>query len=128
MGYKRKAKTFVLGFEDEEYKGLEVKCKSLPMGDFLDVSGRFTKEKQTDEDVEAILKAFADSITEWNLEDDNDAQVPATLDGLKSLDLEFVFAMIAAWLGGISGVAGDLGKASTAGESFPEASIPMEAL
>lgn len=125
MGYKRKIKTFTLVFEGEEYEGLEINAKSLPMGAFLDVSKRFQSEKQSEEDVEAILATFASSVTSWNLEDDDDKPIPASLDGLKVLDLEFVFAVIAAWLQGISGTTAELGKGSPSGDNSPEASMLM---
>lgn len=123
MGYKRKIKTFTLVFDGTEYEGLEIEAKSLPMGDFLDVSKRFQSDKQNEGDVEAILDTFASSVISWNLEDESDEPVPATLDGLKTLDLEFVFAVIAAWLQGISGTTAELGKDSPSGGSSLEASM-----
>lgn len=125
MGYKRKGNTFTLVFDDSEYAGLEIEAKSLAFGDFLDVSTRFSKADLTGDDISSVLAAFANSLVRWNLEDDSDQPVPATVEGVRSLDLPFILAVVSAWINGIAGTPGDLGKDSPSGDNSPEASMQM---
>lgn len=120
MGWKAQPKTYVLRFEDPKYEGLEVKTRSLPLGDFLSYDDMSATEG---------FEWFAEKVlVSWNITDDNDEPVPCTRDGLFAQDLELVRDLIEAWKDAVIGVAAPLEKPSPAGEMFPVASIPMETL
>ena len=132
MGYTRKRKTFVLEFENEdgEFAGLEVEVTSLPMGEFLEFSTLAGKKDMGDADVHRLLKAFTRVLVRWNVEEEDGTPVPANLDGLLSMDLEFNLKLIGAWMKVVSPPAegSELGKGSSSGESFPGRPLTMEAL
>lgn len=130
MGYKR-TKTYRLVFEDPEFEGLEVRAKSVPTGSFLKITELMDlggSEGFTSDDMDKIrdlFGTFAGALIDWNLEDDDDQPVPATLDGLLSQDLDFVLQIIKAWMEAVTTPPESLGKGSPSGVQFPEGSIPM---
>lgn len=126
MGYRPQRKTYVLEFEGEEYKGLEVKIRGLNTGQMLDIDT--AREDGGDAAIRAMLKLMADQLVEWNVEDDDDQPVPMTFEGVCSLDLDFNWAVINAWQTAIAGVAAPLDDASTSTEPSLVASIPTETL
>lgn len=132
MGFKLKRKTYLLEFEDPEFEGLMVEVTSAPLGQFIDLSNMAQLAEQKDEAaaVEATLtlfKSFADCLVTWNLEDENDKPVPATFEGLKTLDVEAAMYIIQSWMTAIGGVSAPLGSASTGGATSLEASIDVQA-
>lgn len=135
MGYRRPAKRFRLTFDERhELHGLEVVTKSVPIGVILTVmraAGAGMNRKPTVEDVEGVSTLFdtlGDALIEWNYEDDNGDPVPATPDGLRSLDLDFVTMLSMEWVEAVIGASAPLGKSSPSGPSFPETSLPMTTL
>src|SRR4051794_14536511 len=129
MGYVRKARVFKITWEDgTELAGLEVRAKSVPMGEFLEFEEYAEKIDKGDVPAtRALLGMFAGVLVSWNLEVETVVNgetvtqpVPATLDGLLSQDLEFVLAVVDKWMSAAAGVPDDLGKGSTSGERFPE--------
>lgn len=130
MGYKRPAKTFHLKFTGE-LEGLEVHVKSITLGEMFELDGLLAGNDKTPtaEEVSAVFKSFAKALMSWNLEDDNDQPVPATLEGIYTQDMEFIMEIIAAWMEAVTGVDGDLGKGSiVGGQSLEELTLPMETL
>jgi hypothetical protein len=133
VGYKR-SKIFRLVFADEEFEGLEIRAKSVPVGEFLKITELMELDDSADfgvEDMEKItdlFQSFATALVSWNLEDDNDKPIPATLEGLHSQDLDFVLEIIKAWMSAVSSVPKSLGKDSVSGVTFPEASLQMDPL
>lgn len=131
MGYRREPKIYRLQFADDEFNGLEVMVRSLPVGEFLALARLQVAIDQENPDVEVIEKlfrTFQSKLIGWNLEDDDGAKVPATMAGLYSQDLDFVLQIITAWVNAMGGVSPDLGKGSTSGESSLVGAIPTEAL
>ncbi|MFF7734264.1 hypothetical protein [Streptomyces sp. NPDC007984] len=132
MGYKRKRPTVTLEFTDEDgdFAGLEVEVKSLPMGEFFELSRLVRKKNMTDEEVEKLLRAFARVLVRWNLENEDDTPVPATYEGLMGEDLAFNIKLIGTWLKAIAppDEGSDLGKDSPSGGNFPGRPLTMEAL
>ena len=129
-GYVRPAKTFLLKFADPEYAGLEVRVKSLPVGQLLKV-GRFADTAREAFDlsmVEDLFTAFAGSLISWNLEEPEGVPVPATLDGVLSQETDFMIAVALEWATTLAGVSADLGKDSSSGPISPALSLPMEPL
>jgi hypothetical protein len=125
MGFKPTRKRYHLKFADPEMNGLEVVAHAGSTGDVLAIMGL------SDGDVHAgaeSLKVFAKCLVSWNIEDEDGKPVPADLDGLKSLDLDFVMLLIQGWVQAVQDVPAPLEKPSNSGKPYPEASLPMEAL
>lgn len=127
MGFKRAKKVYNLVFADPDMEGLEVKARSMPLGDLMAMADTIDNiEKATIGDVDGMLAKFAEVLVSWNLEDDDDTPVPNTLDGLKSQDQEFVFAVVLAYVNAVTGVSAPLPQTSPGGEPSLAASIPMD--
>ena len=115
MGFRHQPRTYLLTFEDPALEGLEVRARSLSIG-----------ELQSDE---PVVESFAHALVSWNLEDEDGNPLPATLETLRTYpDIGFINGLTKAWIDAVTGVDDELGKDSTSGETFPEASIPMEPL
>lgn len=126
MGYKREAPTFKLVFEDDEFDGLVVRARSLPLGAMLAFQGL---QEKAGKDVDAaleVLRRFADVLVSWNLEDDQDQPVPCDFDGLCSLDMPFVMKIVEAWMSAVASVPKAQPSGSSGGGTSLEQSIPME--
>lgn len=127
MAFVRPRKTFKLVFEGE-FDGLEVYATSTGTDDYLMISelanvkmplvgADITKFKK-------LLKAFADVLVSWNLENEPGAPVPATYDGLLRQDPQFIAVVIEAWMGAVIGAL----VPATPPEPLDESSLPMEEL
>jgi hypothetical protein len=126
MGYKRPVKTFVIEFDDEEYAGLEVEVKSLPLGEFLRVSKMMQNDDKSDEHVEELLKVFAGALVRWNLTEEDDTAVPCDYSGVLTLDIDFAMAVIGGWVNGMADVSKSLGKDSNSTVTSQAPPIPMD--
>jgi hypothetical protein len=127
MGYKKKTKTFELSFKgDKEYDGLELVMKGLSIGKYLKIA-ELADAANGDKtaDLRPMLSAFADALISWNMEDE-DGPVPADLDGIESLEIEFVMTLVSKWLTSVAGVSAPLAESSDSGATAQELSIPME--
>lgn len=127
MGYKRKTKIYELHFEDAEFDGLVVLAKSMSVEGFLGMLD-LTQRAEDPAAQKELFTTFAEQIVEWNLEDEADQPVPATVAGLLSQDFAFVMEIIGAWMKEISDVPVPLEPRSTSGSNALMASIPMESL
>lgn len=133
LGYKVERKVYRLRFESADMAGLVVRARSVPLGQFLDLAGMAGSpadgklSAESVKDALGLFEGFASALVDWNVEDD-DGPVPATLDGIRSLDIDFGLAVVMAWLEAIADVSPPLGSSSNVGERFPEASLPMEPL
>ena len=126
MGYKRTPTLYVLDFIGTEDEGLVVKMTNLSVGKLLEMDKwQAASSSGNEEGTLKLLKEFTDHLFFWNLEDDKGKEVPATLKGVYTQDLDFILMLINKWLETIFGISGDLGKDSTSGQVFPEDSIPM---
>lgn len=137
MGFKVPKRTIPLNFKGTELEGLEVNIKPLPLGEYLEFQKGFRRlvessNEVTEEDEQFFIdtiNCFAQVIDSWDLEDENGTPVPATRDGIMSLDSVFVIALLDAFMAAIEGVDEDLGKDSTSGPNLEGLdSIPMEPL
>ena len=116
MGFRREPKTFRLVFDDPELAGLEVRARSLSIGEL------------EDDDLQ-VYESFAAALVSWNLEDENGDELPATLETVRSYpDVDFMNALASAWIKAVTGVDDDLGKDLPAGRRSLEESLPMEPL
>lgn len=126
---KIKRKVLVLKFEDEDFDGVEIRARAASMGRALELTGEADAARRPGtglEQVNGLFDEFATALLSWNLEDDDDQPVPATRDGLLSLDIQDVMVIILAWFDAMLSIGEGLGKGSTSGSPFPEVSIPME--
>jgi hypothetical protein len=133
QGYQRKKKIYKLIFADEEMNGLEVRCHSISIETMLELTalaglaGKALSEFTTDDydSVNTVFEAFSGALVSWNLEDEDGNPVPATLEGVKTQDLDFIDVIIKAWMERVAGISDPLARNSTAGQRSLEASIPM---
>jgi hypothetical protein len=145
MGFVRDKKVFFIRWEeDTEFSGLEIRARSVSTGKYLKIF-RLAKavEESDNSDVttqhkilEELFEIFATVLISWNVQehadpDDEDSplvDVPATKDGLYSVDVDMALTVIYKWISCAAGVPDELGKESTSGDLSVEASIPMEIL
>jgi len=154
MGFR--TTTYVLVFEDERYEGLEVKARGASIGqmtqllDLASLAGMKTMAKDDLEKLDILFRIFAgcpvgctwphddqggncyvSKIKSWNLEDEDAGcvvSVPPNYAGFMEQDINLQMAVVFAWMNGVIGNPGELGKGSTGGGALAEASIPMEIL
>ena len=126
MGYRPKRKIYTLEFEGEEYEGLEVKIRGLNTGQVMDIDT--ARQDGGDAAIVAMLQLMADQLIEWNVEDDDGQPVPTTFEGVRSLDIDFNWAIIDAWQNAAAGVKTPLDEPSISTEPSLVASIPTETL
>jgi hypothetical protein len=116
MGFKHQPRTYRLVFDDPALEGLEVAARGMSIGELNDPDKK-------------LYASFADALVEWNLEYKDGTPVPTTREAIEAYpDLDFMQGLANTWLNAVMGVDEDLGKDSTSGDTFPEASIPMEVL
>lgn len=126
MGFKV-GKIYKLSFEDERFEGLEVRVKSMQLGQFIKLASLIDEGGFTGDTAEEIFERFSKVLVSWNAEDD-EGPLPITAEGLLRLDLVEARAIVEGWRDAVTGVTGPLDKSSTSGEQYPEGSIPMEIL
>jgi hypothetical protein len=135
-GYKRKRTIYRLKFEDPEMDGLVVDTTGADIAEFVvigelaDLATDLTTANLAAAaaamlDVKAL---FASHLVAWNLEDDDDVPVPATVEGVCTQDDDFILDLTTAWMEAVGGVSGPKEPTSNGGSPFPVASIPMEPL
>jgi hypothetical protein len=130
-GYKPQRKLYRLKFADEAFEGLEVTMTSASIGTLMEIQALEVdaKDKENPGGVDSFIKMvsiFSKSIVQWNLLDQDDNPLPKTVEGIKTLDTDFVMTIIGAWIEAISAVSDPLGKNSPSGEKSLELSLPME--
>jgi hypothetical protein len=128
-GYKRNRKIYKLVFDEStDYPGLEVQVRTLSLGQLLDARSRADDEDGT----KRMVDLFAERLISWNLEDEADQPVPATLDGIRDQDDDLILALIARWQEAMRGVPAPLDGASPSGETTAAesrlAELPSESL
>ncbi|MFI6530517.1 hypothetical protein [Streptomyces uncialis] len=126
MGFKPKRKVFDLRFDDPSMNGLVVKVRGVNTGTMLDL--RAARASDDDDSIRDMLELLGQQLLEWNVVDEDDAPVPATLEGVRQQDLDFNMAILDAWQNVMAGVPAPLDGSSTSGEPSLVASIPTETL
>lgn len=138
MGYKQPRTIYRLTFEDPRYEGLEIRMRSLPLGQYLDFQVKleqFDTDRDrplTEEDVEkfnTVLRMLAACLVDWNLEEEDGRPLPTTFEVLADQEYDFLMDIIGAFQAAVAGVSEELGKGSGSGETSPaELELPMEPL
>lgn len=132
MGYKAPSPTYKLVFEGRD--GLEVFVRSVSIAQLRDIrnsaDGLKGGELSGFDDAIGLFQLFARKLKSWNLEDENDSPMPATLETILELDFGFASEILLAWVDAMVKVPDPLAGRSTSGnEPQPlAASIPMEPL
>jgi hypothetical protein len=125
-----KPKAYRLVFQETDLAGLEVTARSLNTGQFLEFqAARLTQARggeAAEPATQTMLQMLSDAIISWNAETEDGQKIPFTMDGLRSLELDFTMAIINAWTNAINGVPAPLSATSSGGSPSLEASIPMD--
>jgi hypothetical protein len=123
MGYTPQRTTYLLDFGDR-YGGLEVKVRAGTLGQLLELQGLGSGEDSTPEQNRELLERFAALLVRWNITNEDDSPVPATLDGLLSLEPGLAMDIVQAGAQALGGVAPPLPDASDGGGPSAVASLP----
>jgi hypothetical protein len=73
----------------------------------------------------AVFEILGRSLVSWNLEDETGDAVPADFTGVSSQELDFVFAIVNAWIETISSVPPPLPPGSTSAAAAQEESLGL---
>lgn len=130
MGFKVKKTPYRLYFADGDYEGLEVFATSISVGKLLEIMELkdVKPEDMEPKELTWLLTTFAGSLDSWNVEDDNGNKLPATLDGIKQLDITLTLQIISAWADGMVNIPVPLVPRSPNGSLALTESIPTETL
>lgn len=126
-GFRRKRKQFELTFEgDSELDGLVVTMESMPLGEYMEMSG--LDGAGDGWEIGDMLKRFAKALISWNLQEEDGTPVPPTEAAVMAEDSDQMLTVATAWMKAVKGVQKDspLPESSPDGELSLEASIPME--
>lgn len=129
-GYKRESKVYKLVFADPDYDGLIVRVRSIKIGalrELLGLAATLADGQVSLADaskVDRLFEVFADALISWNLEDDHDQPVPATLEGVSTQDADFISDIVKEWMK-VFQVTGPLGNGSSDGGRSLEESLAM---
>jgi len=147
MGFVRQPTIYKLVWpEGDEYHGLEVKVRAIPISLFFDLMkvvdvnsldlNDIKPEDLSSDSLEAVtelFKMFADNLVDWNLQEQIEeggpvTDVPPTAEGVMAQELGFVLMLVEKWMSVISDVTGPLGNLSFDGGKSPVPSMEMEPL
>jgi len=113
------------------YEGLEVHMRGLSAGRLLDLSelmGRFASARETETlaAVGPMIDMVASALIGWNVQQgqaDGEVDVPADRDGVASLNVDVLMAIVQRWAEAAKGVDAPLGA-----EPPGLSQVPMEPL
>lgn len=137
MGFTPKFTIYRLEFEDADLAGLEVRMRAAKLGLLFGVGEAASiqdraknGEELTGADADVITEKFeqlADHLVSWNVEDEDGVPVPATLAGLKTLEMPLVMRIFVEWQSAMKGVTPPLSSGSSNGASVADLmTIPMQ--
>lgn len=131
MGFEVQETRARLQFTDPSFNGLEVVCALIPLDELAAAASLadVDSDNVTPADlmkVQQLRDAFAGALRSWNLTRKG-KPVPATLAGVKSLDLVFVLQLIEPWIENSATVAAQL-AADRAEVEAVLPSLPAEAI
>lgn len=137
MGFTPRSTVYTLDFEGTEYNGLEVKMRATKLGalfgapELLGIKERIDAGGSTlpaADDLDRIMDQYrelAEHLVSWNLEIPAGTPVPATLDGLKALEVPLVNVIAQTWRTAMGEVAPPLSGGSSSGPLPDVLSVPM---
>jgi len=103
----------------DEVPGLEIYIGSMTVDEALAFDELPGDEK---------FAKLASLLHSWNVEDGQGRPVPATIDGIRSIEISFAYKIMRAWTDALTGVPGPLDRPSTDGLPWEGQPIPTEAL
>jgi hypothetical protein len=139
-GFKPKRTLYKLDFSDTELAGLEITARGASMGELIEVlegADRIGELQELDgaqdaakiaDQLRELVAPFARKLTGWNLLDDDDNPVPASVDGLLTQELDFVVAVITAYGQAMTQAPPPLRAGSASGATSPEVPAAMAAM
>lgn len=136
MGYKPNRTMYKLDFSETELAGLEITARGSTVSGLMELAGlagdldgldtaTAGDMKELMEKLRKMFAPFARVLDSWNVEDDDGAPVPATLDGLLSQELPFVKEVIEAYVSELAAAPPPLPGSSGSGATSPEASLGL---
>lgn len=132
MAYRKKTKRVEVslkGHHNPEFHEVTAIARGRTLQEYLELVGYI--EAADDERSGAVrqLEKFAESLLEWNIQEEDGTPTPATRDEFFSLDPDLGLALATEWLEILGGkVDAPLPQSSPDGEPSLVASIPTEAL
>jgi hypothetical protein len=139
-GYKPQRRVYKLDFSETEHAGLEISARGTSVAGLLQLMEIADKvegleeldEKADKADIASALRElfapFAKILVAWNVVDDDDEPVPASLDGLLSQEIDFVGDVLKSYIQAMSQAPPPLPASSPSGGSSQEALTAMAAL
>ena len=139
-GFKPKRTLYKLDFAGTDLDGLEVTARKTSLAGLLElaeIGAKVAELQQLDERADApqaaemlreLFAPFSRIIVGWNVLDDDDQPVPASLDGLLSQELDFILSLLTSYVSAMSQAPPPLPPGSESGETSPEALAAMAAL
>lgn len=131
-GFKPKRTLYKLDFSGTDLDGLEVTARGTSVGGLLelaDVGSRLEELKGLDERAEGaqvrealreLFAPFAKVVVAWNVVDDDDEPVPASVDGFMSQEFDFITSIITSYVQAMTQapppLPGNSGSGTTSGE------------
>lgn len=139
-GFKPRRTIYKLDFKGTDLDGLEVGARGASMGELLEIlegADSIGALAELDEEADAgeiaaqlreTIAPFARKLVTWNLIDDDDEPVPASLDGLLTQELDFIVGLITAYGAAMTKAPPPLPATSPSGSPSPEELAQMAAL
>ena len=139
-GFKPSRTLYRLDFAGTDLDGLEITARGSSMAELLAImegADQAAELQELDGAKDAAVIAgrlremvapFARKLHAWNLLDDDDEPVPASLDGLLSQELEFVVSVITAYSTSMTQAPPPLRAGSASGGISPEEQTTLAGL
>jgi len=125
-GFRVPHRTGLLVFQDKDYAGAKVRVDfSVPLGVNMKIAD--AREELAENPRFAYTHFVEHGLVEWNLEDDDGNPIPATVEGIETLPLDFVLLMVREWSARIGEVPDPLDGTSNDGVTSAAEPIKMVA-
>jgi len=116
-GFEVQDTTIGLDFSETDYAGLHVKVRAGTVGAFLDM-----QDLAAADETRKLFQQFGNLIVEWNITRGGEP-VPATYEGLLSLEPAFAEMIVTVWQKNATSVPAPLDETSPSGETSPAAAL-----
>lgn len=132
MAYRKKTKRIEVslkGHDNAEFREVTAIARGRTLNEYLELVGYIDSADDDRSGAVRQLEKFAESLLEWNIEEEDGRPTPATRDEFFNLDPDLGLALATEWIEILGGkVDAPLPQSSPDGEQSLAASIPMEAL
>lgn len=142
MGYTPRSTVYTLDFAGTEHDGLEVRMRASPLGGLFDATELLSIKERLEaaeaaatapaaEDVNRMVDQYrdlAEYLVSWNIDAKDGTALPATLDGLKTLETPLVNLIAQTWRAAMGQVAPPLSGGSNSGPLPDLSSVPMASI